>query len=201
LQPGGQQSLLFLVKSLLVFRQKVVDLPPRYGNSQVPQLFQEERLGHMIMVVLVEAVADESVPKVLTGEHLWGQRSQQGLAVWRPHPLPQVTIAGGVGKISKLAQGLLDLHSKRGAVDLATLARLAEAAGGSSALCARIAVADSAAQSFSLAKAEEIGLGNQVAQAAQTTALGVVAGRPIAIEVVIFDRDGQITGRAPFAAA
>ena len=37
----------------------------------------------------------------------------------RTHPVPRVTIAGGVGKMTKLAQGLLDLHSKRGAVDLA----------------------------------------------------------------------------------
>ena len=35
----------------------------------------------------------------------------------RTHPVPRVTIAGGVGKMTKLAQGLLDLHSKRGAVD------------------------------------------------------------------------------------
>ena len=36
----------------------------------------------------------------------------------RTHPVPQVTIAGGVAKMSKLAQGMLDLHSKRGTVDL-----------------------------------------------------------------------------------
>ena len=37
------------------------------------------------------------------------------------HPLPRVTIAGGVGKMTKLAQGLTDLHSKRGEVDRALL--------------------------------------------------------------------------------
>ena len=41
----------------------------------------------------------------------------------RRHPVPRVTIAGGFGKMTKLAQGLLDLHSKRGAVDNAALAR------------------------------------------------------------------------------
>ena len=40
----------------------------------------------------------------------------------RTHPVPRVTIAGGVGKMTKLAQGLLDLHSKRGSVDLVVLA-------------------------------------------------------------------------------
>lgn len=34
------------------------------------------------------------------------------------HPVPRVTIGGGIGKIAKLAQGEMDLHSKRGQVDL-----------------------------------------------------------------------------------
>src|ERR1700723_406249 len=33
----------------------------------------------------------------------------------RRHPVPRVTIAGGVAKMTKLAQGLTDLHSRRGA--------------------------------------------------------------------------------------
>ena len=32
----------------------------------------------------------------------------------RTHPVPRVTIAGGIAKITKLAQGMLDLHSARG---------------------------------------------------------------------------------------
>ena len=52
----------------------------------------------------------------------------------RIHPVPRVTIAGGVAKITKLAQGLTDLHSKRGVVDRALLATLAQAAGGSARL-------------------------------------------------------------------
>ncbi len=47
----------------------------------------------------------------------------------RPHPVPRVTIAGGVGKMTKLAQGLIDLHSKRGAVDHALLAEFAACRG------------------------------------------------------------------------
>ena len=42
----------------------------------------------------------------------------------RSHPVPGVTIAGGVAKMTKLAQGLTDLHSRRGEVDLALLAEL-----------------------------------------------------------------------------
>src|SRR3974390_3566537 len=56
----------------------------------------------------------------------------------RTHPLPRVSIAGGVAKMTKLAQGLLDLHSKRGEVDRAALAALAEGAGASPTLLKRI---------------------------------------------------------------
>ena len=46
----------------------------------------------------------------------------------RRHAIPKVTIAGGYAKMTKLGQGLLDLHSKRGEVDLPWLAaRCAEA--------------------------------------------------------------------------
>lgn len=43
----------------------------------------------------------------------------------RDHPVARVTIGGGFGKMVKLAQGALDLHSGRSQVDLAWLAQLA----------------------------------------------------------------------------
>jgi cobalt-precorrin-5B (C1)-methyltransferase len=119
----------------------------------------------------------------------------------RRHPIPRVTIAGGVAKMTKLAQGLLDLHSKRGAVDLAALAALACAAGGSSALAARIVGANTAAQAFAEAGASGIALGDTVAAAAWQMAARVVADTDIAIEIVLFDRDGKLVGRAPFRPA
>jgi cobalt-precorrin-5B (C1)-methyltransferase len=116
----------------------------------------------------------------------------------RAHPLPRVTIAGGVGKMTKLAQGLADLHSKRGAVEPEALARFAQAAGGSDDLCARIVAANTAAESFLLAGSEGIALGDEVARAAKATAERIVAGRDVAIEIAVFDRDGVLVGRAPF---
>jgi cobalt-precorrin-5B (C1)-methyltransferase len=112
----------------------------------------------------------------------------------RAHPVPRVTIAGGVAKMTKLAQGLLDLHSKRGEVDLAALARLAEAAGGGASLRARIVAANTAAEAFGFAQADGIGLGDAVAQAAQAVAARVVEGKRIAIDTVLFDRDGRLVG-------
>jgi cobalt-precorrin-5B (C1)-methyltransferase len=118
----------------------------------------------------------------------------------RRHPVARVTIAGGVAKMTKLAQGMLDLHSKRGTVDLVALAGLAEAAGGSAALGARIAAANTAAEAFAHAAAEGIALGDKVAEVARETALGPVAGSGIAVEIAVFDRDGLLVGHAPDAA-
>jgi cobalt-precorrin-5B (C1)-methyltransferase len=116
----------------------------------------------------------------------------------RRHPVARVTIAGGVGKMTKLAQGLLDLHSKRGAIDLAALAGMAKAAGGSEALAQRIVESNTAAEAFGHAAAEGVALGDQVARAARQAAMDVVAGSGIDIEIVLFDRGGEFVGQAPF---
>jgi cobalt-precorrin-5B (C1)-methyltransferase len=116
----------------------------------------------------------------------------------RTHPLPRVTIAGGVAKMTKLAQGLLDLHSKRGAVDLAALAGFADAAGGSAALRVRILASNTAAEAFALARQDGIALGDAVARAARDVAMNVVKGRDVTIETLLFDRDGVLVGRAGF---
>ncbi len=113
----------------------------------------------------------------------------------RTHPVARVTIAGGVAKMTKLAQGRLDLHSKRGAVDLAALARLA---GGSPALAARIVAANTAAEAFALAAAEGVALGDAVARLAWRTAADVLAGSGIALEIVLFDATGALVGRTEF---
>lgn len=119
----------------------------------------------------------------------------------RDHPVPLVTIAGGIGKMAKLAQGLLDLHSKRGAVDFSALARLAEDASASSGLVKEIAAANTAAEAFQLAATEGIALGDIVARGAWQTAAGVIAGKGMELEVALFDREGVVAGRAPFARA
>jgi cobalt-precorrin-5B (C1)-methyltransferase len=116
----------------------------------------------------------------------------------RRHPLPRVTIAGGVAKMTKLAQGLLDLHSKRGEVDCRALAQLATVAGAGEDIARGVLAANTAAQAFALARDAGIALGDKVAQAAQETAQSVVAGTDIAVEVILFDREQNLVGRAPF---
>lgn len=116
----------------------------------------------------------------------------------RRHPVPRVTVAGGVAKMTKLAQGRLDLHSGRGIVDLAALASFAEKAGGPASLGARIEAAGTAAAAFALARADGIALGGAVAEAAWDVAAGLLEGADIALEILVFDRDGVLAGRAGF---
>ncbi|HEY2133249.1 MAG TPA: cobalt-precorrin-5B (C(1))-methyltransferase [Acetobacteraceae bacterium] len=112
----------------------------------------------------------------------------------RTHPIPRVTVAGGVAKITKLAQGRLDLHSKRGAVDMAALADLAEQ---HPELAARIRTANTAAEAFSLAAGTS--LGDAIAARAWQVAAAALDNPQTALEVVMFDREARILGRAPFA--
>ncbi len=115
----------------------------------------------------------------------------------RAHPVAQVSVAGGIGKITKLAQGRLDLHSRRGSVDLAALAQFAEGLGASTATAAAIAAANTTAEAFALS--EGLRLGDAVAAEAWETAATVLDNPDIAVEVVVFDSKANLVGRADFA--
>jgi cobalt-precorrin-5B (C1)-methyltransferase len=116
----------------------------------------------------------------------------------RRHPVAKVTIAGGMGKMTKLGQGLLDLHSRRGDVDLDWLAVRALQAGGSNELAARVRDANTAKEAFELADAAGIDVAARVAEAAWATAAKALHDSDIALETVIFNRTGQLLARAPF---
>jgi len=62
----------------------------------------------------------------------------------REHGIRSATLAGMVGKLTKLAQGQFQLHVAGGGVDPALLAEVARRAGGDDALCARILHANTA---------------------------------------------------------
>jgi cobalt-precorrin-5B (C1)-methyltransferase len=116
----------------------------------------------------------------------------------RRHPVAKVTIAGGMGKMTKLGQGLLDLHSRRGEVDLNWLAAMTVKAGGTAELAQRVCEANTAKEAFELADAAGIDIGGQVAEAAWVTAAEVLHNSDVALETVIFDRTGQLLARTPF---
>lgn len=107
----------------------------------------------------------------------------------RDHPVPRVTIGGGFGKITKLAQGAMDLHSGRSQVDLTFLAELAPELPQAAVLAANTAqqVLDMA-QGFDLAA--------RVAQRAQGEVHRVLREVDIAADVMIIAKDGRILAHA-----
>ena len=113
----------------------------------------------------------------------------------RRHPVPRLTIGGGFAKISKLADGHLDLHSARSQVDLDRLAERAAACGADAALQRRIRAAGSAGESLALAEGAGVPLARAVADAARETAVEVVRGKA-EIGVVVVDRAGAISARS-----
>ncbi|MGI4745683.1 MAG: cobalt-precorrin-5B (C(1))-methyltransferase [Janthinobacterium lividum] len=117
----------------------------------------------------------------------------------RDHPVPRVTVAGGVAKMTKLAQGRLDLHSKRGSADLVALAAVAIEAGAHSDLGERIVQANTVAQAFALSSEAGVALGDAIARRAWTVAAEVLRGTGTSLEIVLFDREGALVGRTDFA--
>ena len=106
----------------------------------------------------------------------------------REHPVARVTIGGGFGKITKLAQGAMDLHSGRSQVDFEWLANLAP-----EKLRGEVIAANTAQQVL-----EMLGpaLAQQVAKEAKGQVVKVLRGSPVAADVMIVDRGGKIIAHA-----
>lgn len=114
----------------------------------------------------------------------------------KAHPIPRLTIGGGFGKLTKLAQGFLDLHSGRSGVDFVWLGdRLAEA-GADAVLVDRSRRANTAQQVLDLAGGAGIPLADLVARRAKATADAVVEASGVAVEILVFDRQGGLVGSA-----
>jgi cobalt-precorrin-5B (C1)-methyltransferase len=117
----------------------------------------------------------------------------------RTHPVEKLTIAGGVAKMTKLAQGMLDVHSKRGLADLDALAKLSTEAGGDETLADAIRHANTVSHAFTMAGSAGIDLGSVVAEKAWKTAADALNTPETALEILVFDRDGALKGRHGFA--
>ncbi|MBV9395307.1 MAG: cobalt-precorrin-5B (C(1))-methyltransferase [Methylobacteriaceae bacterium] len=113
----------------------------------------------------------------------------------RSHPVRRVTIAGGFAKMTKLAQGLLDLHSKRGEIDRVRLAEFVASAGGNEAMIESVAGANTALEVLERSRAAGLDVTAHVADAAWNTAAGVLQRDDILLDTAIFDRQGALLAR------
>ena len=106
----------------------------------------------------------------------------------REHPVARVTIGGGFGKITKLAQGAMDLHSGRSQVDFEWLAKFAP-----ENLHEDVKSANTAQQVLEMLGEN---LADQVAGEAKLQVERILRGAPIAADVMIADRAGKIIAHA-----
>jgi len=113
-------------------------------------------------------------------------------------PVGKLSIAGGFGKISKLAAGHLDLHSGKSAIDLEFLAELAVAQGADSSIEAKIKRANTSIEALQYCQQSNINLADAVCQRALNKARSIVP-EGIALEVWAVDRQGQPVGSAGVA--
>lgn len=99
------------------------------------------------------------------------------------HPVERVTIGGGIGKLTKLAQGAVDLHSSRSQVDFMGLAEMMDLPA--------LRDANTALEAYEIA-------GAGLSQAIASRALNHVQGTypQMKFDVVVIDRAGKIIGRA-----
>ncbi|SLN42007.1 cobalt-precorrin-6A synthase [Aquimixticola soesokkakensis] len=102
----------------------------------------------------------------------------------RKHPVARLTIGGGIGKMAKLAQGALDLHSRRSQVDFARLAARVGVAG--------VAQANTALEAVQMAP----DVADLVALDALATVRALLRDTEIALDIVVIDRAGAILARA-----
>ncbi len=116
----------------------------------------------------------------------------------RRAPVPRLTLAGGFGKISKLAAGHLDLHSRSSSVDLVLLAVEAAALGADAALQAAMRTANTSQRALALAHAAGLPLGDRICVMARDQSR-IIALPEVAVEVWATDREGRPVGHADFA--
>ena len=100
------------------------------------------------------------------------------------HPVERVTIGGGLGKLAKLGQGALDLHSARSQVDFARLAALVGDP--------RVAGCNTVLEAYEIVGQP---LPDAVAEAARA-AVAERFGAGLRIDIVAVDREGAVIARA-----
>ncbi|WP_111639253.1 cobalt-precorrin-5B (C(1))-methyltransferase [Marinomonas shanghaiensis] len=113
----------------------------------------------------------------------------------RPIQLSKLSICGGFGKISKLAQHHMDLNSRASSIDLGALAKLAASLGADDRLQERMTNANTSVEALSFAMSAGLPLADAVCLQALDFARKYIPAH-IELEVWAIDRKGQFVGKA-----
>nr|MDH4413270.1 cobalt-precorrin-5B (C(1))-methyltransferase [Rhizobium sp.] len=114
----------------------------------------------------------------------------------RAHPVPRLTIAGGFAKMSKLAQGALDLHSSRSQIDNRFF--LSMPCSQALTQTQRLAVenANTALEVLEIMSKGGIDVAASVAATAKQTAESVLRNSGVTVDIIVIDRKGTIIAHA-----
>lgn len=113
----------------------------------------------------------------------------------RKNPVAKLSLCGGFGKLTKLAHGHMDLHSRSSAIDLNFIARSAKNMGASDALVEKIKSANTSIEALGLSHNENILLGDEICRQALSVAKSIVLN-DTQIEIYAVDRQGRFVGSA-----
>ncbi len=115
-------------------------------------------------------------------------------------PVGKLTLCAGFGKLTKLANGHLDLHSSRSSIDFQQLANLAANLGADRDLQHAVGSANTSLEALQFCQAQNIDLAQAVCQQAQRQALLLVP-KHVTVDVIAVNRQGQWLGECIGAAA
>ncbi len=113
----------------------------------------------------------------------------------RNHPVEYVTIAGGFGKLAKLAQGEMDLHSSRSRVNMENLAKQARSLGAPETVIEGIKNANTAMEALAHARQNDLPLADRIASQAKEVALATLSGG-VHLNIAVFDRQGVLVANS-----
>ncbi len=113
----------------------------------------------------------------------------------RKAPVEKLSVCGGFGKISKLADGHLDLNSRVSAINFEHIAQVARDQGADDELLNKILVANTSIEALQLCSKANLDLAGGMCQAAHRYARGIVP-ETVALEVWAIDRTGAFVGCA-----
>ena len=110
-------------------------------------------------------------------------------------PIARLSVVGGFGKISKLAAGHLDLHSRKSSIDLSFLAKIAKEKGANSTLRKQIEQSNTSVEALKYCQKESLHLGDAICERALIKVVSIVP-REVCCEVWAIDRTGGVVGKA-----
>ena len=110
--------------------------------------------------------------------------------------MPTAIIAGMIGKLSKIADGMMHTHARRGSVNLSMLADLAAQCGASSEIQEKIRSANTAREAQEIAVAAGLaGFFDRICQLI-CQHCSVHTREEVAVEAILTDFEGNVLGRA-----